>query len=211
MTRLYVIAEGLTEVDFVTRILKPHLETRTEYSTTVVAPTINGYRTYAALKKFVKTLLHSQSPDLRVSTMIDLFKLASDFPGRAAVGDMQPLERVRLFEQLFAEDIADQRFFPYLQLHEFEALVLVELRTLADQHPNRRRAIDELAERLEQDFDSPEHVNGLRPPSYWIKDAVPEYNKRVDGVATVERIGLARLRSRCHHFEHWVECLEGVV
>jgi hypothetical protein len=208
MTRLYVVAEGLTEVDFVTQILKPHLEAHTQHSTTVAAPTINGYRTYAKLKKFLKTLLRSQSRELRVSTMIDLFKLPGDFPGRHKVADLPPLERVQRLEHHLGEHISDRRFFPYIQLHEFEALVLVDLPALAHQHPNRRLAITELAERLERDFSTPEQVNGLRPPSYWIKSVVPEYNKRLDGVATVERIGLARLRARCQHFGQWLKCLE---
>jgi hypothetical protein len=46
----------------------------------VSAPNLRGYKTYAELKKFVKRLLHSKDPGLRVTTMIDLFKIAGGFP-----------------------------------------------------------------------------------------------------------------------------------
>lgn len=61
MTRLVVAGEGLTEVDFVTRILKPHLEALSSYSIAVSAHYLRGYRTYAKLIKSLKTLLDSPS------------------------------------------------------------------------------------------------------------------------------------------------------
>lgn len=38
MIRLYVVAEGATEVDFVTRILLPHIESHTERAVKVERP-----------------------------------------------------------------------------------------------------------------------------------------------------------------------------
>jgi Domain of unknown function (DUF4276) len=79
---------------------------------------------------------------------------------------------------------------------------------LADQHPNRRKEIGHLAAHLDREFESPEHVDRLRPPSYWIKAAVPEYNKTTDGPITASRIGIPRLRERCPHFGLWLRRLE---
>lgn len=142
--------------------------------------------------------------------MIDLFKLSGDFPHLSEVRNLPPLERVRVLEKHFAHDIDDPRFIPYLQLHEFEALILVGLAELEHQHPNRRRDIKELCERLARESSDPEEVDGLRPPSYRIKEVIPEYNKRVDGLATAERIGLPRLRERCRHFGEWLSRLESI-
>ena len=98
---------------------------------------------------------------------------------------MPPLDRVRQLELRCREDFADGRFLPYLQLHEFEALVLSGLAVLAEQRPNRRREIHELAKHLEREFESPEYVNRLNPPSYRIRAAVPEYQKATDGMIRV--------------------------
>jgi Domain of unknown function (DUF4276) len=211
MIRLYVIAEGLTEVSFVLRLLKPHLESRSPGRVAVSAPRLGGHYTYARLRKFAKRLLGAPESEVMVTTMIDLFRIAGDFPGLAdPANQAPPRERVRYLEDRCKEEIADDRFVPYLQLHEFEALVLCDLPLLAEQHPNRRRQIQELAAGLDREFASPEDVNHFQPPSYRIRQAVPEYQKIADGVITTEKIGLPKLRQRCRHFGDWVATLERV-
>lgn len=174
MTRLYVVAEGLAEVNFVTQLLKPHLEERSVGRVEVSAPNLRGHHTYAGLKKDVRRLLGSPSSAVIVTTMIDLFKVAGDFPGLSdCLSDMRPTDRVQYLEQCCLTDIGDHRFSPYLQLHEFEALVLSDLSVLAELYPSRRKAILELAKRLDQKFESPEHVNRFDPPSHRINCRAP--------------------------------------
>jgi hypothetical protein len=212
MIRLHVIAEGLTEASFVSQVLRPHLESLAPGAATVSAPKLGGHYTYARLRRFTKGLLGAPGAEVVVTTMIDLFKVAGDFPGLSGLENAAlPHDRVRRLEEHCREDIGDRRFFPYLQLHEFEALLLSDLAALAEQRPNRRREILELADRLDREFESPEHVNKLQPPSYRIQAVVPEYQKVTDGVVTLERIGLQRLRERCRHFGEWLYRLEGVV
>jgi hypothetical protein len=139
--------------------------------------------------------------------MLDLFKVAGDVPGLRDCDSEEPLQRVRCIEQALAEDMGDHRFVPHLQLHEFEALVLCDLDALVGSYPNRRKEIQTLKERLAQ-FPTPEHVNRMRPPSYWLKDLIPEYDKPTAGVSTVADIGLPKLRERCPHFDEWIGALE---
>jgi hypothetical protein len=212
MKRLYVVGDGLTEVRFVTEILKPHLEKQSDWLFAVSAPRLPGQFTYAKLKRDLKRLLGPAGSAVVVTSMIDLFKIAGDFPGRGDPQDnAQPAERVQYLEKCFADDVADPRFLPHLQLHEFEALLLWDVELLARQHPNRSKAIEKLGKRLRREFPTPEHVNRLRPPSYWILEAVPEYKKVVDGIVTAERIGLDRLRRNCPHFGRWLDRLESAV
>ena len=210
MIRLYIVAEGLTEFQFVVQLLKSHLEAAGKGGIDVQAPRLGGYRTWTRSKKFLRTLLQSPDPEVRVTTMIDLFKIAGDIPGRSDLPDATPLARVHQIERLIAEDVGDKRFFPYIQLHEFEALVLSDLAVLAEQRPNRRGPILDLKARLDKEFESPEHVNRVRPPSYWIKDVVPEYQKPTDGINAVVGIGIPKLRERCVHFGQWLDYLESL-
>jgi len=211
VTRLYIVCEGLTEVNFVTQLLKPHLEAPDPLLLTVGAPNLKGHYTYAQLKKFVKNLFGPPSSLAAVTTMVDLFKIPGDHPGIAGAPDEASVSRIRRLEDECTKDIGDHRFFSNLQLHEFEALLLTDLTVLVKQHPNRRKDIVDLAKRLNRDFPSPEHVDMLRPPSYWIKEAVPEYNKTIDGPITASRIGLEGLRERCPHFGQWLGRLEDLV
>ena len=162
MTRLFVIAEGLTEANFVSQLLKPHLEQHAPGKVATSAPRLDGHFTYAHLNKFVKRLLGAPGSSVIVTTMVDLFKIPGDFPGVSSpLNDAPPLERVSLLEARFRADVEDSRFMPYLQLHEFEALMLSHLPALAEQHPNRKREIAELEKLLNREFESPEHVNRL--------------------------------------------------
>jgi hypothetical protein len=139
MTRLYVVCEGLTEVNFVTQLLKAHLEAPDPSLLTVGAPNLRGNYTYPQLKKFVKNLLGSPASLVAVTTMVDLFKIPGDYPGIADASNKAPFEGVQHLEHQCMEDIGDRRFFPHLQLHEFEALLLAGLTVLKEQHPNPPR------------------------------------------------------------------------
>lgn len=57
--------------------------------------------------------------------MFDLYALPSNFPKydeSKKISD--PYKRVEKLEHAFQEDLDEKRFIPYIQLHEFEALML---------------------------------------------------------------------------------------
>lgn len=75
------------------------------------------------------------------TTMFDLYALPDDFPGyetAKAIGE--PYVRVAALETAFAEAINDGRFIPYIQLHEFEALLFAALTILQSVIPVVRNA-----------------------------------------------------------------------
>ncbi|MDW8075947.1 MAG: DUF4276 family protein, partial [Bacteroidota bacterium] len=63
-----------------------------------------------------------------------------------------------------------------------------------------------------QRFNSPEEINdGLQThPAARISKALPGYRKTLHGAIIVERIGLVQIRSRCPHFDSWLEYLESL-
>ena len=81
-------------------------ESRWPERITVQAPNLGGHSTYAALKKLIRALLGNPDGAVLVTTMIDLFKLPGDFPGRAVCDDYDdPWKRVEEMERFFSEDI----------------------------------------------------------------------------------------------------------
>ena len=211
MTRLIVVAEGQSEFAFIRQILKPHLEERKPGRVGVSALRLSGHYTFARLKNDIQGCLRTPDPDLVVTTMIDLYKIPADFPGvKEPMNDAPPRQRVVHLEVRFAESIDDRRFRPYIQLHEFEALLFTDLGILAEQYPALRKDLKELDERLTKQFQTPEEINRLTPPSYRIRQIVPDYDKILDGVNALARIGLPALRARCPHFGEWCDFLESV-
>ncbi|MXZ23155.1 MAG: DUF4276 family protein [Caldilineaceae bacterium SB0665_bin_25] len=220
--RLNFIVEGQTEETFVNQVLKPHLgQLSVGVSVRVVttrkkrgAKYRGGLSTYAKAKRDI-TLWTKQdrNPDVRFTTMFDLYGLPTDFPGYAAAVQNDPFQRVEALEGTLARDISDARFIPYIQLHEFEALILSGPRQLSSQFDNCDEGIATL-ETIVSRFKSPEHVNDGTDtaPSKRIIREIPEYEgrKASAGPIVTERIGLFTLRSKCSHFAAWLDKLESL-
>jgi hypothetical protein len=165
-----------------------------------------------------KDLLLWMNEDRRLdaffTTMFDLYALPDDFPGFAAAkreGD--PYRRVQALEDAFAADVAHPRFVPYLQLHEFEALLLAEPSCFRARFQEREDGIRRLVA-ICAGFPSPELIDdGPRTsPSKRIIQEIPEYEgaKRSAGPLLAARLGLPAIRQKCAHFSAWLGKLEQI-
>lgn len=221
--RLLVIAEGDTEQAFVSHVLAGHLGA---FGLLVSAEKIRkpgekgGFTSYARLRSHVCARLRGDA-GLHVSTMIDLYGPLErgGFPGfEDAPATSNPFARVRHLEEAFRQDILREegdgrRFIPYLQLHEFEALVLADPDKLDWLYIEDRHAlaIAELRE-LVSGYASPELINegAETAPSKRIARLLPEYDKVAAASEVVQKVGVTKLKERCPHFREWVERLEAL-
>jgi hypothetical protein len=142
--------------------------------------------------------------------MVDLYSLPYDFPDYAAgMARQTGKARADALQQSLAQLIADSRFVPYLQCHEFEALVLadpVRIRTLYDVTNAEMQALchDCSAFATPEDINLGQHSH----PKYRIEQKVLGYDENVAGPLLAQDIGLATLRLRCPHFGEWLTRLE---
>ncbi len=140
--------------------------------------------------------------------MFDLYALPHDFPGFSeAKNQNDPYQRVEILEKAFAQDIANDRFIPYIQLHEFETLVFADPQQLDWEYMEHDKSVGRLVKMIGDK--NPELINDGKEtaPSKRIIAEIPEYDK-LGGVIVVEKIGLKKLRSRCRHFSEWLNRLE---
>ena len=94
MPRLHLIVEGQTEQAFAGRVLIPHLAAKGVYlSKAQLTAHVRksgvahrgGLRRYEPFRNdLVRRLREDHSGDMFLSTMIDLYALPDDFPGREA-------------------------------------------------------------------------------------------------------------------------------
>lgn len=144
-----------------------------------------------------------------VTTMLDYYRLPTDFPCMATRPEGSPLVRVRHVEAALWRHFGGQRdFLPYLALHEFEALLFSSIDELPKTLVAPAKAEGFAA--IRKGFVTPEDINE-RPghgPSDRILALFPGYRKRLHGPATARRIGLDKLRSECTHFNDWLAALE---
>jgi len=223
MPRLYLFAEGQTELTFADKVLKPHLAGLGVYlhPPVLVAHAKKkgrvhrgGVFRYAPIKNdIVRFLAQEKGPDVYFTTMIDLYGIPSDFPGIPGAANLRHLltQRVEAIEQAFAEDIQDSRFVPYLQLHEYEAYLFSDPTCFAyfyDHHERQIAALQAIADR----YATPELIDDGQhsAPSKRIVEELPDYldAKPAVGSQVAELIGLEVIRTKCPHFAAWLTRLE---
>ena len=221
MIRLNMVVEGQTEETFVRDVLASHLalfgvfavprcvesgRKRRGRDVTVYRGGLTGY--CRARRDLFNWLKQDRKPGVRFTTMLDLYGLPGDFPGYAdAAKERDPLERVAVLERAFGEDVGDRRFLPFIQPHEFEALLFSDVGKFAVQFPGRADVIASL-EGIAAEFSNPEHIDDEDPPAKRIARSIPEYRKPADGPLVAAAIGIERIRKACAHFNDWLTILE---
>jgi hypothetical protein len=220
MTRVYVVVEGPAEESFIKNTLAPVLWSNQVYLTPIIigAPGHKGGNvTYARVKKDVLALLKQDSTSF-CSMMVDFYGLGPGFPGTPAAVSAPNIAKVTSIEQAVKADIVatipdrypNARFLPYLQLHEFEALLFSNPNDFASSigKPQLRNQF----QAIRAQFPTPEDINDdpNTAPSKRVIGAHPGYRKVVEGTLAANAIGISRMRAECPHFDQWVQALESL-
>ncbi|RMF24335.1 MAG: DUF4276 family protein [Bacteroidetes bacterium] len=106
------------------------------------------------------------------------------------------------------------RFIPYIQVHEFEALLLCEPSIIHEQFEGYDRP--RKADALQREIAGlpPEEINlgDETAPSKRIIKWYPAYadNKAFHGPRIAAKIGLERIRAHNPHFDEWLSRLESL-
>ena len=216
--RLYITTEGQSERKFAEDVLLPHLAAFSIDVKTRVVLTNRKLGKRGGILDFEKIhgdlnrlMREDSNPEARFTTMVDLYALPPEFPGWAeARNKTGPEERVEALEAAFQSNIGDSRFLPYIQLHEFEALLYCDLTQLQQRIADSESAFAALSREVRGM--QPEEINegATTAPSKRIINHVPIYDRlkvRV-GAPAAAAIGLPRLRAKCPHFDEWVTQLE---
>lgn len=219
MIRMHVTAEGQTEQSFIKDVLASHLSKFHVFADARCVLTSRdkrasmeyrgGLLSYEKAKKDLQAWIKADNhPQCRFTTMFDLYSLPKDFPGYNTSRTLAPYDRVRALEKAMADDINDYRFIPYIQLHEFEALILSDPKSLDCEYLEHDKPIRNLISMVSGQ--NPELINdgAKTAPSKRILGEIPEYNKVTAGVSVTRLIGLKKLREKCQHFNEWLILLE---
>jgi hypothetical protein len=104
------------------------------------------------------------------------------------------------------------KFIPYVQLHEFEALVYSDHAVFSNYYSPSEFAHNGLAALAALCANAPETINdGLTTaPSKRLITNIPAYDKVNDGAELASLIGLPAIRHNCPRFDAWITQLEHV-
>ena len=217
--RVLILVEGQTEERFVKDVLAPHFFDRQLFFSPTILVTKRvkdgpnfkgGVTNFAKFQNDARRLLNS-SGDALVTTLLDYYRLPADFPGmESRPVNGTALQRVTHVEASIAQHFDSlPNFLPFLVLHEFEAWLFSSAEELpralygTGKQPAEFAAICTSVTTPEEINERPEHA-----PSKRIAQMFPAYKKALHGPTTAGRIGLARIREQCPHFNAWMNQLE---
>lgn len=216
MRNLYLIVEGETEEEFVKRLLIPYLYgrgLRCHIQAILVCMSGGGHghnNTEHFLNTIEPVLYYDGEPV--ITSLLDFFR----FPRKhldysacqerpTAVAQADCLQDA-LFQQV-QQLRSYRRFIPYVQLHEFEALLFTDAGGY-ELHPP---AIGMAVAGVRAAYATPEAINSSpeQAPSKRLAAiytaAGQRYRKVADAVDILELIGLDLVIARCPRFGTWVE------
>lgn len=208
--RLYIIVEGQTEQEFVFDLLAPFFLKYGIYVYPVMIQTSKGHKggfvNYQHLKNDINRLLKSQGEDIVVTTFVDFFR-CPELPDKESWCNISDHGlKVAEMENAIKRDIDDRRFYPYIQLHEFETVLFsseIGFNIYNDD------AISQKIHQIILSYPNPEDINSTPEgaPSKRILKIIPNYDKVMNGIIIALEIGLDTIMEKCPRFRNWVNTL----
>jgi hypothetical protein len=221
MKRVHIIVEGQTEVKVFYSILVPYIQSKVENVYIEITPIKHSGGGIVKYSKLLPELRnHLADKEKIVTTFFDYYGIVEghNYPKYKEAKIDQPNSKVGvvILEDALKEDLAlkginTRNFIPYIQLHEFEALLFSSNEGFEFQYDNSRvlRELKEIALR----YETPEDINDspVTAPSKRIISILDrqgeKYEKVIDGDAISIMVGIEAMMDKCPRFRVWVETL----
>ncbi|MDE5938440.1 MAG: DUF4276 family protein [Lachnospiraceae bacterium] len=221
MKNFRIVTEGQSETNFVNRVMVPYFADRCILiPITVVTKTDSrrgktykgGVGNYGQIRNtLLNTLANAaKNADSYVTTMFDFYRLPIDVPGvldAEKVSD--PYKKVEIIEREIqkAEEYDGKFFFPYIELHEFEAMIFSDITKLEEAY--FEEDLTALKECVKVQG-NPELINdgAETAPSKRIMNCIDNFDKANVGVDVLGKIGIENIAAKCRHFAEWLQRIE---
>jgi Domain of unknown function (DUF4276) len=230
--RVYCLVEGYAEANLVRLLLAPRLSS---LGVDLFAPIVTtrrdrkagrvhkgGGSSFQPYRNDLDLLIRQWrgKPEVWITTLMDVYGLPADFPRRDegyAIADHRG--KAAFLEERLAEvagDLGATRFIPHLALHEFETLLLADVKALGTLFLDKESEIEQLARDI-AGFPDVEAINHTPhgAPSKRIEKRIPIYgrykrNDQSGAINVLDVVGLDVLRHHCRQFSEWISRLEGL-
>ena len=225
MPRLLIHVEGQTEEAFVNEILQEHF-IASGYESVAARIMGNarlrrrrgGIRPWPSAKKDIVNHLKEDSGCI-ATTMVDYYGLPASghgaWPGRARASTLAFEKKAHCVESAILKEItkevdSENRFIPFVVMHEFEALLFADCVSLSQ--AIGRPELHSQFESVRKEFATPEEINDSpeTATSKRMESIVIGYEKPLFGILAALEIGLVGMRASCPHFDSWLSRLESL-
>ena len=220
-----IVVEGITENKFVKKVLAPYLATQRIYvHAPVVRTSINrkmgrifkgGDIRFSRVKSQIGNFL-KQRPEIVVASFVDFYGIA-EWPSLDKIQECHSPDNIaQLLNNSAKEEICQDfpetqpqdRYFPFVMVHEFETLLFSDSQVLSKHLHIDQTKVDDV---LSQYGNSPEKINNSpeTAPSKRLEKWNSQYGKTTDGITIAIAIGVDKMREKCSLFDTWLRTLEG--
>ena len=213
MIRVHIFCEGQTEETFVRELLANHFAQIDIWVNPIILRTSKigkgGLSTYGKLKNQVERKC-KEDPNAWVTTLIDFYGLPTDFPKLVMPKGLTSIEKAKIIQRSFQDDIAEANFIANLMIHEFEGLLFSQPEAFKNWCDDPQLVVN--LKKIRCGFESPEHINDgyTTAPSKRILSIFSQYDKVLHGSLVALDIGLETIRRECPMFNSWIERLESL-
>ena len=210
MKTVIIICEGPTEEVFCRNLLCQYLQNSCRIEIRLLGGNCNWQRIKDMAEKALK-----QQKNALVTTFFDYYGVKTKkFPNwkeTVGINKANVRERIEILENGMLEEIDSNlryRFIPYVQLHEFEALLFNNIEVFDEMFEFEQYDRAELLN-VFNEFPDPEMIDqGTETsPSHRLIKIIPAYRKVIQGNAIAEKIGIEQIRQKNKHFNDWIEQL----
>lgn len=211
MSRICVVCEGLTEATFVKRVLAPYVysEGSVELTPSIIkSGTGRPGGGNVTVERLASHMAREYENFDGVTSLVDWY----GFSRRNADHCTQLEGQIRDEVESLVHRVDKQKLLPYVQVHEFEALLYSDVEGFRICIDGWTTAVEQSLRRVREQFKSPEDINDdpSTCPSARIAAAFGKYRyrKASDGPLVAEEVGIPAMRSACPRFGAWVTWLE---
>ncbi|MEK7722846.1 MAG: DUF4276 family protein [Acidobacteriota bacterium] len=210
MKPLIIVVEGDTEEEFVKDLLLPYFHGHEIYDVRPIkistkAGFKGGFVNYDHLKRDVTRYLKEHKTRI-VTTFVDYFRLPNSVPKYSECQQIHFIDaRIECLENSISETFQTDRFIPYIQKHEFEALLFSSNAGFESYFEN----IAKETQKIINQYPNPEDINDQphTAPSKRLLALNYSYDKVNDGNIIALEIGLETILEKCPRFRNWIETI----
>jgi hypothetical protein len=214
---IVAIVEGKTEQIFIHELVSPYLTQKNIYMTPIIISKPGQKGGDVKFSRVINDIeLHlKQRKDTFLTLFVDYYGIKNDWPGlKVAKKQLFPDKKAEKINtatkehvnQLFGKYNSDNRFIPYIAMHEFEALLFSDPYELSKQLQVSQKEIDKILKVC----GDPEKINDSPSfsPSKRLQKLSSRFKKTTTGITVAKNIGLIKIREACPVFNKWLTEIE---
>lgn len=224
MSRVIIICEGQTEQSFCNDLLQDHFSYKEIYiENPTIKKTHGGIVNWAALKHQIESHLKEDKNAL-VTTLIDYYGIHEHhkYPewkeAQTLNNKNAAITRIEAGMLSSISASLQNRFIPYIQLHEFEGLLFSDISVFDNSFEEDEFLDYGYLVKTIHDYPNPEMINDgpNTAPSKRLSKIIKGYYsdnenyKVLYGSLLAQDLGLKTIREKCPRFNDWINKLENI-